>query len=44
MTVAAESLWPEGLAQALISSNLTTVQVNYIFATGVIPADLKENP
>lgn len=44
MTSSTELIWPHGLAQALITSDLATVQVNLIFATGVIPADLKENP
>lgn len=39
-----EPSWPEGLAHALIASSLTTPQVNHIFATGVIPADPKEQP
>lgn len=43
MIAAAEPLWPEGLVHALISSDLTTPQINHILATGVIPADLKEN-
>lgn len=42
MTSSTERIWPQGLAQALISSDLTTVEVNHILTTGVIPTEPKE--
>lgn len=42
MIAATEAVWPQGLAHALISSSLTTVEVNHILATGVIPTEPKE--
>lgn len=40
----ADRTLPEGLAHALISSELETWEINRILATGVTPSDIKENP
>ncbi len=44
MSESPKPFWPEGLTHALITSNLSTPQINLILAEGVVPAHPLEKP